>query len=175
MAELLIGCGGKREKRLSRVGFEKWSDLTTLDINVAHDPDIVHNLERLPYPFSDDAFDEVHAYEVLEHTGRQGDWRFFFAQFSELWRILEPGGHLFATCPSQRSSWAWGDPGHTRIVSPQSLVFLCQPQYTAQVGVTPMTDYRDVYSADFDVVHSADEGSAFSFVLQAVKPSRIAG
>lgn len=170
--ELLIGCGSRRKKLLSRNGYEQFGALTTLDVNAAHNPDIEWDLERLPLPFDADSFDEIHAYEVLEHTGRQGDYKFFLAQFAEFWRILRHDGDLFATCPSVQSPWAWGDPGHTRIVAPQSLVFLSQVEYARQVGVTPMSDYRSVYRADFDITFSKDDGQTFSFALRAVKPSR---
>ena len=172
--ELLIGCGSNWDKRL-HMGQPEWDELTTLDYNSDHNPDVVHDLMELPYPFLDDAFNEVHAYEVLEHTGTQGDYKFFFAQFSEFWRILKNGGFLICTCPSRHSPWAFGDPSHTRVLQPEQLVFLRQPEYTAQVGVTPMSDFRNIYKADFDVKHCHDDGQTFSFVLQAIKPSRIHG
>jgi len=152
---------------------DDWTNLVTLDINADHKPDVVHDLTVLPLPFEADTFDEIHAYEVLEHTGQQGDWRFFFAQFAEFWRILKPGGLLVGTSPSAKSNWAWGDPGHTRIMSPECLTFLVQTEYTAQVGKTPMTDYRFVYQADFNLVHSRNGLQRFEYVLEAVKPSRI--
>src|SRR5580765_2458851 len=134
--ELLLGAGRNLTKKITIAGSSEWSNLTTLDFNADHMPDIVADLERLPYDWAeDDTYDEVHAYEVLEHTGRQGDWRFFFAQFSEIWRMLKPGGFFAGTSPATSSVWLWGDPGHTRAVTPESFVFLCQPKY-AQVGTS---------------------------------------
>ena len=169
MAELLIGCGNQREKMLSLPGKEAFTDLTTLDIDPDAGADVVHDLNVTPYPFEDDSFDEIPACEVLEHLGSQGDWRAFFAQFYELWRILKPDGHLIATCPSVSSRWAWGDPGHTRTIQPETLTFLSQDQYRQQVGVTSMTDYRHVWSGDFRPVHLNDDGESFGFVLRAIK------
>jgi DNA modification methylase len=114
-------------------------------------------------------FDEIHAYDVLEHTGQQGDWRFFFAQWSEFWRILKPNGLFFGKCPTYDSEWAWGDPGHTRIISPASLVFLDQNQYIEQVGKTAMTDYRPYYTADFERLASEIKETTHAFVLRARK------
>jgi SAM-dependent methyltransferase len=171
--ELLLGAGSRRVKQLTWGGRAEWSALTTLDINADHKPDVVHDLTVLPLPFADDTFDEIHAYEVLEHTGQQGDWRFFFAQFSEFWRILKPDGVLLGTSPAPGSAWEFGDPGHTRVMSVEAMTFLVQRQYTAQVGVTPMTDYRFVYKADFEPRLLHVEGGQFSYIMQAQKPSRI--
>ncbi|MFZ2267922.1 MAG: tetratricopeptide repeat protein [Azonexus sp.] len=170
--ELLIGAGSSRVKKLAVNDRREWHNLTTLDINPDHLPDLVWDLTQLPLPFADNQFDEIHAYEVLEHTGQQGDYKFFFAQFSELWRILKPGGMLIATCPSRNSPWAWGDPSHTRVIQPENFIFLDQAQYVAQVGITAMSDFRYIYQADFSTAYSNDDGTTFSFALKAVKPSR---
>lgn len=170
--ELLLGCGSSRVKKLVYGGRAEWSALTTLDHEPRHKPDVVWDLNDTELPFDDDTFDEVHAYECLEHCGRQGDAKFFFAQFSDFWRILKDGGLFFATVPAPGSDWVWGDPSHTRMIHPASLTFLTQPNY-AQVGATPMSDFRSIYRADFDLVHSAIDGDCFAFVLRAVKPSRV--
>lgn len=149
----------------------------TLDMNADHKPDVVWDLDHLSYPFEENQFDEIHAYDVLEHCGRQGDWRFFFDQFTEFWRILKPGGLLCGISPDSSSRWSWGDPGHTRVISEEAMIFLDQEQYKIQVGVTPMTDYRFYYKADFRMmaleVGTRQPERPFLYVIQAVKPSRI--
>lgn len=172
MTELLLGCGSNRVKKLVVGDRSEWDGLLTLDNNAAHKPDVVHDMASLPLPFPDDHFDEIHAYECLEHVGAQGDWRFFFAQWSDFWRMLKPDGVFVGTCPAASSPWAWGDPSHTRIIGPECMVFLGQPNY-AQVGISPMSDFRFVYQADFDLIHSHTEGDHFEFALKAVKPSRV--
>lgn len=172
--ELLIGCGSRRIKHIS-IGSEttEWKNLTTLDYNPDHNPDIVWNLLEIEWPFYDNTFDEIHAYEVMEHLGQQGDYKAFFAQFSEIWRILKPEGHFMATCPSRHSEWAWGDPSHSRIIQPESLIFLDQESYKNGVGTSAMSDFRDIYKADLKTMYCNDDKKVHSFVLKAIKPSRI--
>ena len=170
-SELLIGCGAARKKLLHKVDKVGWHDLITLDIEASHNPDVVWDLNVMPYPFDDNTFDEIHAYEVLEHLGQQGDYRFFFAQFSEFWRILKPNGVFMATCPSRFSKWAFGDPSHTRVFQPEQLTFLQQKEYTNQIGKTSMTDFRSIYKADFSVELCQDDKEIFQFVLAALKDS----
>ena len=171
--ELLIGAGLARDKHIFSKGREQWKDLITLDNNPHHKPEVLWDLTRLPLPFEDNQFDEIHAYEVLEHTGTQGDYRFFFAQFSEFWRILKPDGRLFGTCPHWRSVWAWGDPSHTRVIQKEQFVFLNQQEYKNQVGKTPLSDFRYIYKADFEVDMVKETEDQLLFALRAVKPSRI--
>mgnify|MGYP001806499678 CR=1 FL=1 len=170
--QILLGCGGDRLKRLHAPGKRDWVDLVTLDIEPAHKPDVVHDLNDLPYPFASDSADEIHAYEVLEHVGRQGDAAFFFAQWDEFYRILKPGGMVYMSVPKRESVWAWGDPGHTRIITKEQLGFLHRPAYV-HVGSTPMSDYRRLFVSDWDVaeINAGVPDLAF-FALQAVKPAR---
>ena len=169
--ELLIGCGSNRERKLWVGDQKEWSNLVTLDYEARHKPDFVHDL-HLPLPFEDNTADSISAFEVLEHLGTQGDYKFFFWQFSDFWRVLKPGGVMLGTVPLPSSPWAWGDPSHTRVIPKESFTFLVQPQYDAQVGISPMSDFRSVYRADFDILHLADNGHCLEFGLQAVKPSR---
>ncbi len=167
--ELLLGAGNNRDKKVVvKDTPADWCELVTLDWDQTTNPHVTHDLNIVPYPFDSDTFDEIHAYEVLEHCGAQGDWRLFFNQFSELWRILKPGGILVATCPPWDSIWAWGDPGHTRVISEASLVFLSQKNYE-QTGRTSMTDYRHFYKADFDLLMAGEREGSFVFVLKAIK------
>ena len=168
--ELLLGCGNSRKKQITFPGVpNEWTQLTTLDFDPSADPHVLHDLNNITYPFDDEMFDEIHAYQVLEHCGHQGDWRFFFNQFMEFHRILKPGGYFCATCPCWDSPWAWGDPGHTRIISPEAIHYLSQASYE-QVGQTSMADYREWYKADFEPMSMSeyDNGQSWAFVLRKI-------
>jgi SAM-dependent methyltransferase len=127
---------------------------------------VVWDLNDHPLPFADGEFDELHAYEVLEHLGHQGDWRFFCDEWNEYHRILKPGGVFFASVPAPNSPWVWGDPSHTRHIPPQTLTFLSQKEYADQVGMTAMSDFRRWYKGDFSVKHREVNGDTFYFALQ---------
>ena len=168
--ELLLGAGNRPVKGIVLEGQSKeWSDLTTLDISPRCNPDVIHDLNLHPLPFLDDWFDEIHAYEVLEHLGSIGDYEFFFREWSEYWRILKPGGWFFGSVPKWDSPWAWGDPSHRRIISRHMLTFLSQDEYEKQVGITSMTDFRDIYKADFEVMNAGESDDSWYFCLQALK------
>lgn len=169
--ELLIGCGNDRKKQITfkEIPAEWSKDLITLDWSEDCNPDVVHDLNQLPYPFDDNMFDEIHAYEVLEHCGTQGDYRFFFNQFEEFHRILKPGGWFIGSSPNWDGVWAWSDPGHTRIISPQMFSFLSQSEYEKQVGETAITDYRHCYQGDFELYAFKEQEHNFGFVMRAIK------
>lgn len=56
-------------------------------------PDVVHDLNVLPYPFEESSLDEVYASHVLEHLDRP------FNVMKEIHRILKPGGKLILKVP----------------------------------------------------------------------------
>lgn len=171
MSELLLGSGNNITKRITFKEIPPdWSDdLVTLDIDPRCHPQVVHDLRNPVLPFPDNRFDEIHAYEVLEHTGQQGDWKLFFEQFNEFWRVLKPGGWFIATCPMWDSPWSWSDPGHSRIISKHTLTFLSQKEYEIQIGKTAMTDYRAWYKGDFELFAAQESEHQVGFVLRAIK------
>lgn len=161
--ELLLGCGSRTKKDLFIENRKEFECLTRLDINPDHKPDVVWDLKDHPLPFSDNEFDEIHCYEVLEHLAYQGDFKFFFAEFSEYARILKPNGLFFASVP--RGMWIWGDPSHRRTIQEESLIFLNQDEY-AQVGKTNMSDFRNIYKANFRKVFIDNKEDRMFFILE---------
>lgn len=166
--ELLVGCGSRIRKDLFFDKFEKFENVTTLDNNPAHHPDVLWDLTKHPLPFKDNEFDEIHAYEVLEHLAYQGNYEFFFAEFTEYARILKPNGLFFISVPAADSSWAWGDPSHKRILSEETFSFLNQLEY-GQIGKTTMSDFRHIYKASFKKVYVHKTANKLFIILENVK------
>lgn len=155
-----MGAGHKKPTRQMFAPSSETDDTTewtTLDMNPRAKPDVVFDLDNLhlappvpvsntgipknQLPFEDERFHEIHAYEVLEHVGRQGDYRGFFREFNEYWRVLKPKGWLIGSCPTEEH-WRWDDPGHTRCISGKTLAFLTRGLYK-DLGDTPSSDYRE--------------------------------
>ena len=171
--ELLIGCGSSRVKKVTVDGDFNWKNVKTLDNNSDHNPDIIFNLEDINLPLEDNSVKEIHAYEVLEHTGNQGDYKFFFKQFAEFYRILEPGGYIIGTCPMWNSKWAFGDPSHKRVIQRETFWYLNQDLYKQWVGNNAMSDFRYLWKGDFEEHYYFENKFTFQFILTAIKPSRV--
>lgn len=169
--ELLIGCGHSRDKKIYINNQSSWDELVTLDRYEECKPDVVYDLEITPYPFKDNEFDGIHAYCVLEHLGQQGNWKSFFDQFAELWRITRPNGILGIIVPNFDSPLAWGDPSHTRIIGPHSFTFLSQDSYVENLAnKTPMSDFRWYYTANWQLVAQEKfTEHQTAYVLKAIK------
>lgn len=80
---LNLGCGSYKEP-----GF-----LLNVDGDPLAKPDLVLNLDEMPYPFPDDYFEEIRAYHVLEHLSNP------FAVMREIHRILAPNGLVIIRVP----------------------------------------------------------------------------
>lgn len=155
---LLLGAShAKPARKLIIPGYslsEDHTDWVRLDMNPDCKPDVLFDLNDIEregwldrvlmlnrLPFRAETFDEIHAYSVMEHYGTQGDFRGFFAGMRELWRVLKPGGYLVAGTPPWNDMWAWGDPGHTRIINNGTIAYLERAFYD-KLDDSPATDYR---------------------------------
>lgn len=161
---LLIGCGRNLTKQVQYGGKAEWTgELTTMDINPNVGADIVFDMERVAQggqlPFDDDTFDEIGAYNTMEHWGRQGDFRGWFHECGEYWRVLKPGGIMSILVPVGGDALA--DPGHTRFFEQNYFGFLSQEFYTRnEVLKSCFTDYRGwAWTRNFEVLHLQEHGN----------------
>ena len=80
--KLRLGCGALKSKEFVNVDWDK-----------SCDPDVVLNLNTLPYPFEENSFELVEAFHILEHLDRP------FDVMREMHRLLRPGGRLIMKTP----------------------------------------------------------------------------
>lgn len=163
---LLLGAGASREKKFALESAPSWTGkLVTLDMYADSGADVVHDLDVRPLPFDDEEFDELAAYDVLEHIGRQGDWRGFFDEFAEYWRILKPAGTFGIIVPINADALA--DPGHTRFFHVNHFGFLNQEFYAEnRKRGTACTDYRWYWKCNFEVVLMREEERRLAVMLR---------
>ena len=95
MKKLSLGCGRRIRK-----------DYVNLDCVKLPGVDVIHNLNKYPYPFKDNEFDEVLAESVLEHLDN------IIAPIEEIWRISKKGARIKISVPIFPSVWAMADPTH---------------------------------------------------------------
>ena len=77
-----------------------------VDVTADTSPDVVHDLNRRPWPFADGQFDEVIATDVLEHLDDTA------ATMAELHRVCADGARVEVVVPHYSSDGAFTDPTH---------------------------------------------------------------
>jgi SAM-dependent methyltransferase len=102
---LELGCGQKRLVPHS----------VTIDINPNSRADIIHDLNRVPYPLESNAFDLVLAEHVLEHLDD------VIRVVEEVHRVCRPGARVLIEVPHFSSSEFFTDPTHRHAFSTRSL------------------------------------------------------
>jgi SAM-dependent methyltransferase len=103
---LNVGCG-----RVPRPGW------VNLDVAPLEGVDVVHDLERVPWPFPDDSFTEIEIINVLEHLPDT------MIAMAELHRIAAPGGRVVVRVPYWNSPAAAADPTHKKIFNERTFDF----------------------------------------------------
>ncbi len=93
-----VGCGN-----------HKVSGAVGLDFAKIEGVDVVHDLNKVPYPFKDNSFDAVHANQVLEHLEIPLD-----QILGELCRICKPKGRIKIIVPHALNVSAFSDPTHKK-------------------------------------------------------------
>ena len=85
-------------------GLKKNNNGIRLDINPKVNPDVIHDLNKFPYPFDDDYFDLITMDNVL------GELDHMLKVMDEIYRILKADGEVVISAPYFRSPYAFIHP-----------------------------------------------------------------
>ena len=105
---LEIGCGRK-----------KTPGAVTVDINPRLQPDVVWDLNQIPYPFQESSFDEILCSHVLEHLEN------LVRVMEELHRLGRPGSIIRIHAPYFTSVNAYHDPTHRHFFTSRTFDYFC--------------------------------------------------
>lgn len=118
--KLNVGCGKDIKKG--------W---VNLDFIRAKGVDKTHDLNKFPYPFDDDSFDEIYASHIIEHV--EDPEKFM----QELWRIGKINGKIKIITPHfSCGPLSWGDLTHKRTFS--SLAFYNYDLSKKKLGINSL-------------------------------------
>ncbi len=95
----------KKEKLILGSAGKNHPDAVTVDIDPAHEPDIIHDLNTASLPFDDNSFNEIICHHVLEHL------QDLSSLMGELHRVCSPGGVVYIEVP-HHTSWCANVPEH---------------------------------------------------------------
>ncbi len=94
------------------------SDVKKGYVNVDHfkspGVDMILDIEKIPYPFKDNTFDEIVAFNILEHV------RELVPIMDEIHRISKNKGIIKIKVPHYNQHLAYTDPTHVRFFSPET-------------------------------------------------------
>lgn len=82
--------------------------------------DLVWDVDEHPWPFDDQAFDEVRAVQLFEHVVDP------IGFMKESHRVLKPGGLLLLVVPHWQSENSHTDPTHLRHCTERSFDYWCE-------------------------------------------------
>lgn len=99
-------------------GPNKTAGALGIDSNPRIKPDVLHDLNTIPYPFADDTFDRVVCYNGIEHLERP------LEVLRELARISAHGAEIEISTPHFSSPDAYTDPTHIHALTSRSFDYL---------------------------------------------------
>ncbi|MDP4039340.1 MAG: methyltransferase domain-containing protein [Candidatus Pacearchaeota archaeon] len=109
--KLNVGCAGDIKKGFVNLDFVKQEGV-----------DVVHDLNKFPWPFKEDTFDEIYASHVLEHIND------LVKVMEEIHRISKKGAKIIIRGPHFSCGVSYRDPTHKRFFSYFTFEYFCNPE-----------------------------------------------
>lgn len=107
-------------------GYNKLAEHVNVDAAPVCAPDIVFDLETLPWPWETSVADVVVFNHSLEHMGQTP--KVFLGMMQELYRICRHNAEIFINVPHPRHDHFIGDPTHVRPITPYVLALFDKEQ-----------------------------------------------
>jgi SAM-dependent methyltransferase len=109
--KLNIGCGQDIKEDYVNMDFVKGGGV-----------DVVHNLDKTPWPFKENTFEEVYASHVLEHIGD------LTKIMKEIRRVSKNGAKIVIRVPHFSCGVGYRDPTHKRLFSYFTMEYFANPK-----------------------------------------------
>jgi SAM-dependent methyltransferase len=112
-------------------GWKKVEGAVSVDIRTRTEPDVCCDMDvdgrSIHFPFRDDAFDEVHILQTIDH------FRNIVPVMEEVHRVARPGGKVVITVAHVSSIYSWSDPVHHLHLTSRS--FMCFTDHPTRGGI----------------------------------------
>ena len=112
MKVLDVGCGNNKTK-----------EAIGIDISPNTQADIIHNLNKFPYPFNNNEFDKIICNDILEHLDN------VITVMEELYRIAKPNAIIKIRVPHFSDNNAYGDLTHKHFFNTQSFDYFTMDKF----------------------------------------------
>ncbi len=97
-------------------GYNKVAGFLNVDLFPECQPDLVYDLEALPWPWESDSVENVIFNHSLEHMGQSP--RVFLGVIKELYRVCRDQARIMINVPHPRHDDFINDPTHVRVITP---------------------------------------------------------
>ena len=109
-------------------GFNKTPGALGVDVIRGSQADIIHDLNKFPYPFADNEWDRIICRDVLEHVDD------FVATVEEIWRIARHGATVEVSGPFMSSVNFYSDPTHKRAFTSRTFDYFIEGSRAFRFG-----------------------------------------
>lgn len=127
-------------------GHNKMAGYVNVDLFAECHPDVLCDLEVLPWPWQDGIADEVVFIHSLEHLGQSA--RVFLGMMKELYRVCKHDAAVTIHVPHPRHDNFLNDPTHVRAITPALLTLFdrqLNDQWQAErISNSPLAHYLNV-------------------------------